>query len=588
MRYSPRISSSTVQMLAALLAAVLLATVAIPAANAQQNFDLTILHTNDVHARHDQFDRFGGSCDEEEAAEEECYGGAPRRLTMVNEIRSEVDNVVVLDGGDQFQGTLFYNQYKGQAAAETMMAIGYDGMVVGNHEFDDGPGTLADFIDAVDFPVLSANIDDSAEPDLAGKVAGTAIIDVGGEQVGLVGYTTEDTAILSSPGAVAFRDIATSVQAGVDELEAAGVNRIIALSHSGFGKDLDIATMVSGLDVIISGHTNTFLSNTDEDAEGPYPTLATAPDGQNVLVVSDGAWGRHLGRLDVTFDADGVITAYEGDPILLDASVEADPGLQTRVDELAEPLNALLELEVGEAAVDLDGDRANCRHAECTMGNLITDAILASTAAEGTQIALQNGGGIRASIPAGTVTAGDVLTVLPFGNTISTFELTGDQVVEALENSVSRAESAENEGTGRFAQVSGLRYKWDSEQPAGERVHSVEVRAADGSYSAIDSGATYKVAANNFIRNGGDDYGVLTEAANAYDFGEVLADAVQAYIGKTGPVAPELEGRITQAAKPAGALPDTGFSGAQLAIFGLALLAAGALIIDSTRSLRRE
>jgi 5'-nucleotidase len=195
------------------------------------------------------------------------------------------------------------------------------------------------------------------------------------------------------------------------------------------------------------------------------------------------------------------------------------------------------------------------------MGNLITDAMLWETQGEGTQIAFQNGGGIRASIEAGDVTVGDVLTVLPFGNLISTFELTGAEVIEALENGVSRAENPENEGTGRFAQVAGLRYAWNSDQPVGERIVSVEVQNADGSYSPIDLAATYKVAANDFIRNGGDDYAVFEGARNVYDFGPSLDEAVQAYIAANSPVTPEIEGRITQSeamAEAPQALPESG------------------------------
>lgn len=528
---------------------------ALPAGAQGGSFDVTVLHTNDVHARIDQFDKRGNTCDEDELAENECFGGVARRQTVVNQVRAEGGNVVLLDAGDQFQGTLFYNQYKGGAAQEMMNTLGYNAMAIGNHEFDDGPGTLASFIRGVNFPVLSANIDASAEPELAGLIKPYTVLEVGGEKVGVVGYTTEDTAILSSPGPnVKFNPIEPAVQAAVDELAAQGVNKIIAVSHAGFSKDREVASAVTGLDVIVAGHTNTFLSNTDEDAEGPYPVVVNAPDGNPVLLVSDFTWGKYLGRLDVTFDAGGVVTAYSGEPILLDSSVAQDPDVQARVDALAAPLNELKSRVIGSAAVDLDGERASCRFGECTMGNLITDAMLWQTRSEGTQIAIQNGGGIRASIAAGNVTVGDVLTVLPFGNLISTFELTGAEVVQALENGVSRAENPENEGTGRFPQVAGLRYSWNPNQPEGSRIVSVEVRNADGSYSPIDLSATYKVASNDFMRNGGDGYEVFVTAKNPYDFGAALDEAVQAYIAANSPVSAQLEGRITRVEEGAPAM----------------------------------
>ena len=519
---------------------------ALPASAQDDGFSITILHTNDVHARIDQFDGRGNICDEDEAAEGGCFGGVARRKTAIDAVRADVDNVVLLDGGDQFQGTLFYNQYKGIAAREMMNVLGYDAMAVGNHEFDDGPGNLANFIDGADFAVLSANIDASADPELDGLIQPYTILDINGQQVGVVGFTTEDTAILSSPGDVVFTDIETAVQAAIDELTAQGINIILGVSHTGFAADMAVAMGVTGLDVIVSGHTNTFLSNVDEDATGPYPTVVEGADGDPVLLVSSFAWGKYLGRLDVTFDSDGIAASYEGEPIHLDASVEQDAQLQARVDELAAPLNELLDLVVGQADGLLDGDRANCRFGECTMGNLITDAILWSTASEGVQIALQNGGGIRASIEAGEVTAGEVLGVLPFGNLISTFDLSGEALMAALENGVSVAENPDNEGTGRFLQVAGVRFAWDAAMPAGERIISAEVRNADGSYSPVDMAATYKVAANDFIRNGGDGYSMFVDAANAYDFGELLDVAVSNYIAENGPVAPELDGRITR------------------------------------------
>jgi 5'-nucleotidase len=427
---------------------------------------------------------------------------------------------------------------------------------------------------------------------LAGQIETYTILDVNGEQIGVVGYTTEDTAILSSPGPnVKFNNIESSVQAAVDELAAQGVDKIVGLSHAGFDKDRQVAGTVAGLDVIVAGHTNTYLSNTDAEAAGPYPVVIAGPNGNDVLLVSDYAYGKYLGRLDVTFDAAGVVTAYEGNPILLDSSVVPDADIQARVDTLAAPLAELMNKVIGSAALDLDGNSTSCRFAECTMGNLIADAILWETQGEGVQIAFQNGGGIRASIEAGDVTVGDVLTVLPFGNLISTFELTGAEVVAALENGVSRAENPENEGTGRFAQIGGLRYSWNPNQPVGERIVSVEVQNADGSYSPIDPAATYKVATNDFNRNGGDDYQVFVNARNVYDFGPSLAEAVQAYIAVNSPVAPQLEGRITQTettpAQAPQSLPESGgismLPGLILALFGLSLTGAGFWLRRSCR-----
>jgi 5'-nucleotidase len=559
-------------------------------ASAQGPVDVIILHTNDVHGRVLQFSRFGGTCDEEDAAEGNCFGGVARRATAINDIRDEGGNVILVDAGDQFQGTLFYNQYKGEAAQRFMNAMGYDAMTIGNHEFDDGPGVLGSFIRGADFPMVSANVDVSNEPELAGLIEAYTVIDVGDEQIGVVGYTTEDTAILSSPGSnVVFDNIETSVADAVAELEGMGINKIVALSHAGFGRDKEVAAAVDGIDVIVAGHTNTYLSNTDEDAEGPYPVVVNSPSGDPVLIVSDFTWGKYLGRLDVSFDENGVPVAWEGNPITLDASVAEDPEILADAQAFNEPLEDLRSQITGSASVDLNGDRATCRFEECNMGNLITDAVLWKTAAEGTQIAFQNGGGIRASIPAGDVSLGDVLEVLPFGNTIATFELTGADVWAALENGVSRAENPENEGTGRFAQVSGVRYTWNPDLPAGSRVASVEVKNPDGTYSPIDPNAIYKAAANNFIRGGGDDYSVFADnAINPYDYGPTLADAVAEYVAASSPVAPEVEGRIVQSAEVAPAPAELPPTGAVPVPVPIVLTAAGFALAGSGLLVRRR
>lgn len=566
-------------------------------------YSLTILHTNDVHGRVAEFDGFGSTCSDEDAAEGNCFGGVARRATMIDQIRSEVDNVILVDGGDQFQGTLFYTQYKGGAAERFMNALGYDAMVVGNHEFDDGPGTLGSFARGVNFPVLGTNVDVSNEPELAGDIENYTVLDVGGEQIGIVGYVTEDTANLSSPGPnVVFNNIESSVEEAVTELENMGINKIVALSHAGFGRDQEVAAAVDGIDVIVAGHTNTYLSNTDEDASGPYPTVVDSPSGTPVLIVSDYTWGMYLGRLNVTFDDNGVPTEWNGNPILLDSSVQKDPDIEAQVQEMNAPLQELRNEIIGSASVDLNGDRATCRFEECNLGNLIADAIVWATSSEGTQIAFQNGGGIRASIPAGEISRGDVLEVLPFGNTIATFQLSGSDVVAALENGVSRAENPDNEGTGRFAQVSGLRYTWNPEQPVGSRIVSVEVQNADGTYSPIDPNATYNVAANNFMRTGGDDYTVFAEnAINPYDFGDPLDEAVADYIAANSPVAPDVEGRIQQTTEigtPAedgeadgedGEAPETlPETGGIPVLFELLFISAGAALAGTGVWLRRR
>lgn len=492
----------------------------------EDTFSLTIMHTNDTHAHHDP----DGNGD----------GGAAREATVVQQIRSEVENSLLLDGGDRFTGTLYHITYQGQDQVAIMNALGYDGMTLGNHEFDNGDETLAAFVSGLNFPVVTANVDFSESPDLAGLIDPYAVLDVNGEQVGIIGLVTPEAEILSSPGdeLVFNYDLIGVTQQYVDELTAMGVNKIILVTHIGYAADLLVAQGVSGVDVVVGGHTNTFLSNTYADADGEYPTVLESTTGEPVLVVQASTATVYLGRLDVTFDRAGVLTDWDGDAILLSRYIPQDPEVADIIAGLAGPIEEIRNQPVGEAGVFLVGDRSVCRVEECNLGNLIADAIREHTGAD---VALQNGGGIRADIDEGEVTLGEVLTVLPFGNLISTFDLSGADLLATLENSVSQVE----DGAGRFLQVSGLRFSWDSSADPGSRIVSVEVWQ-DGEYVPLDPEAIYSVAINDFNRNGGDGFVNLAEnAINPYDFGSPLDAVVADYIAANSPVAPEVEGRIT-------------------------------------------
>ncbi|WP_299349890.1 bifunctional metallophosphatase/5'-nucleotidase [uncultured Shimia sp.] len=513
------------------------AAVALSTSAAMADYSLTVLHTNDFHARFEPISKYDSGCSEDSNAEGKCFGGSARLITAVADARARSNNSILVDGGDQFQGTLFYTYYKGQAAAEMMNKLGYDGMTVGNHEFDDGPEVLRGFMDAVDFPVLMSNADVSGEELLAGKLAKSTVIERGGEKIGLIGLTPEDTDELASPGPnVTFSDPVAAVQGEVDKLTEMGVNKIIVLSHSGYGVDQHVAANTTGVDVIVGGHDNTYLSNTSDRAKGPYPTMVG-----NTAIVQAYAYGKFLGELNVTFNDAGEIIEATGEPIIMDASVEEDAGTKARIAELAGPLEEIRQRVVASAADAIEGDRSVCRVQECAMGNLVADAMLDRVADQGVTIAIANSGGLRASIDAGEVTMGEVLTVLPFQNTLSTFEVSGQTVIDALENGVSQVEEVK----GRFPQVAGLKFTWDSSKPANEgRVAEVMVMK-DGAWAPIDPAATYILVSNNYVRGGGDGYKMFRSAANAYDYGPDLADVTAEYMAKNAPYTPYTDGRIS-------------------------------------------
>lgn len=517
---------------------------ALSAGAAFADFELNILHINDLHSRIEAISKSDSTCSADDAAKNECFGGIARVKAAIDARRAELKgkNVLTLDAGDQFQGSLFYTTYKSAPIAEFMNGIGFDAMAVGNHEFDDGPEELAKFIDALKFPMISGNTLAGLNTPIANKIKPYIIKEFGAEKVAVVSVLATDTEETSSPGdSVLLADEIGYLKDAVKEIEGQGVNKIVLLSHVGYVKDQEIAKAVDGIDVIVGGHSHTLLSNTDEKAQGPYPTLVKNPSGKDVPIVQAYAYSKYLGDLTVVFDDKGAVTSSKGDPKLLDASVKPDDGFVAKVAELAGPIEELKQKEIGSTSEAIDGSRETCRVKECAMGNLVADAMVDRLQDQGVTIAIQNGGGLRASIDAGTVTMGEVLTVLPFQNTLASFQLKGSDIVAALENGVGQIE----EGAGRFPQVSGLKYAFDKSKPAGSRISDVQVKVGDD-FVAIDADTIYGVATNNYMRSGGDGYKVFaTGGQNAYDFGPGLETVVADYIAKNGTYKPYTDGRIT-------------------------------------------
>ena len=506
---------------------------ALTAGMAHADYTLHIIHINDLHSRIEPINRFDSTCNAEDNAAGECFGGVARVITKINELRAELDgeNVIVLDAGDQYQGSLMYTTYKGDVEAEFAEIVGFDAMAVGNHEFDDGDEGLRKLTDNVSFPVISGNIDVAGSNVLAGQVDDHLILEVGGEKIGIVSALAVDTVETSSPSAsVVFSNEIESLSADVAALEAEGVTKIVALNHVGVTKDMAIAEAVDGLDAVVGGHSHTLFSNTEEGAMA-YPTMVG-----DVPVVQAYAYSKYVGHLTLVFDDEGHVTSATGDTILLDASVAEDEAVVARVAELAGPIEEMKTRVVADAAAAIEGNRDVCRARECPMGNLVADAMLNRVKDQGVQIAIQNGGGVRASIDAGEVTMGEVLTVLPFQNTLSTFEVSGEAIVAALENGVGQIE----EGAGRFPQVAGISFTVDAAAAPGGRVSEVMVGDAP-----IDLATVYSVVSNNYVRNGGDGYGMFVDAANAYDFGPDLADVMAEFIAANAPYQPYTDGRIT-------------------------------------------
>lgn len=481
-------------------------------------YTLSVLHTNDVHSR------------------AEVY---PKLFTALLETRNTRPNSLLLDAGDALTGTLYFNEFQGEVEQRFMSGFNYDAMTFGNHEFDlgsspEGHQKLKEFVEGAEFPFVSTNVNFNKDPLFKGIFQNTftdkpkdgniyagIVKELGGEKVGIFGLTTEETTSISSPGSITFENYITKAEEAVEEFEKRGINKVIALTHIGYDdnpaidNDLMLAKSVEGIDIIVGGHSHTRL---DEPVKITTGTTGTEKDP--TLIVQAYQYGEFLGTLDVQFNNEGVIVNHRGS-LLKVADFAAQEDFQdVLVKEYKSKVDAVGKKEIGlslEAALpnprstEADPTAPSVRSTETILGNLITDGMLNKAkqySSEPVIMAVQNGGGIRAAIDAGPVTVGEVITVLPFGNTLATMKLTGAEIKEMFERSVLSAPRED----GAFLHVSGAKVKYDSSKAAGERVVSIQYQNDTGEYVNIDPASTYVVATNAFTAKGGDNFKVLEKA----------------------------------------------------------------------------
>ncbi|GGB39427.1 hypothetical protein GCM10011409_16190 [Lentibacillus populi] len=514
-------------------------------------FDLSIMHMNDTHAHVEPL---------------------AKMVTAVKEFREEKPDSLLLHGGDVFSGTLYFNEFKGQADLALLNMMDVDAMVFGNHEFDlgaeeGGHESLSAFVENAEFPFLGTNSDFSQDSFMQnletnqslvddpenGQIYNSIVKEIDGEQVGIFGLTTEDTQNVSNAEDVTFADFKETAEQTVEAFEDAGIDKIVALTHLGYdsapevGNDLRLAEEVDGIDVIVGGHSHTVL-------EEPVVVDGDGKDKEPTVIVQAGQYAEYLGTLDVTFDENGVVTGYQGELLEVDG-FEEDPEATEVLKPFKDQVDEKMNEEIGaEAMKDLTNPRQNApgddsvRANETELGNLVTDAMLAKAKEKypETVIAFQNGGGIRTSIDKGPITSGEVISVLPFGNNPVIATLTGQEIKDILEHSVRQA-PAENGG---FLHVSGMRFYYDSEKEPGSRIVQMYVEN-DGELEEIQLDQEYLVTTNAFTGQGGDGFETFKKAyeeGRVKDIGESdwqqLVDYMveEKYLG--GIVDPEREGRI--------------------------------------------
>jgi len=479
----------------------------------EKDVEFKIMHVNDIHGRVDA-GKYDGM-------------GLARVSTIVKEVRSEDPNVLFLDAGDTIHGTVFAALTKGASVVRVMNEMGYDAMTTGNHDYNYGLDRIEKLQNTMNFPVIVSNLTYKENGEKAFKPYIIKTLP-NGVKVGIFGLATPETAYKTNPTnveAVTFGDPIAAAKESVAALEGEGVNFIIALSHLGVDEDsvytsIRLATEVEGIDLIVDGHSHT--------------TLEEGMKVGDTLIVQTGFYDKNLGEVTVKLGKDGtrVETAKLYSKEYAMENVEEDPAIKAIIDEVNAENEKITSVVVGETDVVLDGERNDVRTSETNLGDMITEAMLAKTGAEGV---ITNGGGIRASIKEGTITRGDIISVLPFGNYVIVKEITGQDLKDAIENGIQSYPDAR----GAFPHVAGFTFKFDPTKEIGNKVYDVTFTNGE----KLDLNKTYKIATNDFMAVGGDKYESLKGKRTVNEY-ESIEEILGEYIKNNGITHKTVDGRV--------------------------------------------
>ena len=485
--------------------------------------------------------------------EDISVGGFERIATAAQTVRNEADASLLVSTGDDLFGPL-YSLLRGGPEITGMNLTGYDIICPGNHEFDFGADLYKTAIANAEFPIVCANLNfDNHE--LSSIITSTHIKEIKGVKVGIFGLMTPDLLRVCNPGpgVEINEDYIYVAQNMVNQLESVNCDLIIALTHIGEDDDRILAQNVEGIDIIVGGHSHTYV----------YETV------NNTIIINDGAGAQYLGVLRFTYE-DGQIKSPDWELVLLESSVGTNYEIQTLMAQYMSTYEEGLEEVIGESTVDLDATKSVVRGEESVLGNMIADVMLYWFS--DADIALINGGVIRGDkiYPAGDLTYLTVNEILPFRNEIVKVQLPGTELRQVLEISASSI-TVEGDGcsdpnatrtsSGGFLQVGGLKVTYDtSREPfcavydgkditeivnPGNRVTNMEV-LENGDWNTLVDDATYTILINSWLAGGGDGYYIFRNESITKDYTTVIdTDALIYYIQENTPLTPVLEGRIT-------------------------------------------
>lgn len=469
-------------------------------------FELTVVHVNDTHSHAAGVNTRGLPCLQSSG----CTGGYARIAAFIGQHRADYRNVLALDAGDAWQGTLFFNPGDTGFSTEIERRLPYDAITLGNHEFDLGCAQTASYVNALDKPVLAANvIHDNACPLSQARLRAYKIFTFDDVRVAVIGLANNEVREVSKACAhTRFLDTRLALRKTLDELKALNVRHVIVLSHLGYDIDQQLARTVPGVDLFVGGHTHSVLGSR-KDSEGPYPTIVASSDGTRSLIVQAGMQTRFAGSITLTFDNEGHVSSYVGELRELTADMPQDPALEALVKPQAQAVSRRIRQIVAHTQDMGDDGLDYCRKAECPSGLLTADAYLAFGRRYGARIALVNSGSIRSALPVGDVSFADLQNIHPFGNQIGIIEMTGREIRAALEHGL----SAPDVIGPRLLQPAGLRYAVRSEMPTGHRLGQVQIRTSEGGWRELSDNESVRVVLCDYLLKGGDAFGMIKNAA---------------------------------------------------------------------------
>lgn len=507
---------------------------------------LAFFHVNDVHAHLDQYVKSGTDCKDPSKG---CFGGYARIKTKVDELREANPDHLWLNAGDEFQGTLFYSFYGGEKIAETINDLKFDVMTLGNHEWDGGDEQLGEFLQNLTFPIVSCNVKSEYEG-LNKTIKNYHIFEK--YDLAVIGATTDTTPSISNVGdKTTFLDATTEIQKAIYEIRNnTDIRRIIALTHIGYEEDQKLAKNTEGLSLIIGGHSHTLLGEM-EKAEGKYPTIVEDASGKEVFIVTAYRWGEYLGSIDLTFDKEGRALKYHGEPIHMTNATKLDKDLQAKIESWRGPFEEYAAEVLGTTENELD--QTTCQKGDCLLGQVMCDAMLdyrrnltENTDAEPADFALINAGGVRATIDAGNITRGEVLTSFPFGNAIVELKFSGKDLRKVLEGAVSKKNQFNDKEVSSWFQVSkDIKIEYNPDNDAGKKLVSVMI----GDKPLDDDREDYRVVTLDFLAGGGDNIFVATKDFVTLD---TQAEVLEGYITAMTPLTNDLEERVVESDKQPG------------------------------------